>query len=410
MLIDNDKPWMKFITICFAPPREDGGGISDADLGLDDNDQDDEQDDGDDSDQGGDDTRDVRDDTRREPVGRKDENLEEAFFNKAGIDKDGKDATAKAKGKDGKQQDQDQRRQLSRGQDDRARGADHKGAKYLQQFARTHLTQDKAGNLIDPATKEIVAATGRERFYFEQARHGQGLTRKAQNALRQAVEIGQRLESENKAYQKANNTGLSLPDQTQAVQLYTMYKKDPLATLKYILTEAQANGIDLKSVLGANGGAIDTGAIASLIDKKLEPVLKPMNEQRVEQDRRNKIIADATRETAEFFERYPDAGVHEEELAKILTAKPHLKPIEIYFAYKEWAMKNDLDWSQPLPAQVLARQGNNGTRDRGRRQPLPQGREQRRLADNRQEDASFAANARTDDIVREAMRDAGISI
>jgi hypothetical protein len=187
-----------------------------------------------------------------------------------------------------------------------------------------------------------------------------------------------------------------------------MYKKDPAATLKYILTEAQANGIDLRSILGTNGGAIDTGAIASLIDKKLEPVLRPINDRNEASQRERKALDDATRETMQFFDSYPDAIVHEETLAKFITAKPHMKPVDLYYQLKDWASKNDLDWSQPLGPQLQARQGKQSQRQR--RQPLPQGREQRRLVDSRDNDASFSPTARTDDIVREAMREAGLDV
>jgi hypothetical protein len=322
------------------------------------------------------------------------------------IDKDFGNATPKAK-KDAKDGDKGKGQQPPAREGTRTGGADHRGDKYLQQFARTHLSQDKVGNLIDPATGAVVAAAGRERFYFEQARQARHQGNKLVQRLTQAVELGKQFETELNTRKEIDRTGLSAEDQLQAVKLFNSYKTNPTATLKYILTEAQANGTDLSTVLGSDARGLDMGSIKTLITNELKPLIEPMKAQRDRQEQIRQLEAEADRQTREFFETFPDAVPHERVLAQMMV-ESNAKPELVYVRLKEWAQKNGLDWSRDLGQQMAALKKNGG--DDSRR-PLPQGRQQRQIeSDNSDKDASFGANARTDDIVRQAMREAGMNI
>lgn len=326
------------------------------------------------------------------------------------IDKDFSNATPKAKEK-GKDADKGQQRQQQPIRPDaRTGGADHRGDKYLQQFARTHLSQDAKGNLIDPATGAVVAAAGRERFYFEQARQARHQGNKIVQRLTQAVELGKKFETELNTRKEIDKTGLSAEDQLQAVKLYNSYRSNPEATLKYILTEAQANGMDLSKVLGDKANGLDMGSIKTLIQSELKPILEPLKANNDRQARIKQIEEEADRQTQAFFEEFPDAAPHERVLADIMV-QSNAKPEVAYFRLKEWAQKNGLDWSRDLGQQMAARKKNGSDDSRQERRPLPQGRQQRQIeSDNSDKDASFGANARTDDIVRQAMREAGMNI
>ena len=285
----------------------------------------------------------------------------------------------------------------------------------LQKFARTRLAQDAAGNLVDPVSRAVVARAGAERYFFEQARNVRGYAGKLEQRVNDMASAGQRLEAQIKAYDQMNtearNAGLTMEDQGLAVKLFAMYKTDPVTAVKYILTQAAANGTDLSSVLEDTSG-LNLGAITAAIDQKLQPFLSKQKAA----DEADELTRQAEQQGREFIQRHPDVEVHLDTIIKIID-RDKVDPETAYYRLRTWAAENQLDWSQPLADQMRARLQKQDEANGQQQQPqtptsMPGGRVHQTVAQATEgnKDASMAANASVRDIVREAMRENGYNI
>lgn len=188
------------------------------------------------------------------------------------------------------------------------------------------IKADARGNLVD-GTGQIIARAGKEARLYQ---YGINATREYQklqgthrtvtgdltNRLNRAVEIGNELNSRIEQYEardtQVKQLGLSPADQLQAMQLAARARTDPIGTLKFLLTQAAANGIDV-SQLGMQGGA-DFKSIAEVIRNELQQGMAPLK-QRTEQEKLQEQERNATtRERTEalghvkaFFASNPDA-------------------------------------------------------------------------------------------------------
>lgn len=106
--------------------------------------------------------------------------------------------------------------------------------------------------------------------------------------------------SENKTmFDKA---GLTFEDQKLMLEIGMEYKKDPLNGIRYLLTKAQAAGVDIKS-LGVPGAAFDPSVIVNELTKRLDERLKPVTDQTA----RTADAEKARQEADGFFDRNPEA-------------------------------------------------------------------------------------------------------
>jgi hypothetical protein len=286
----------------------------------------------------------------------------------------------------------------------------------LGKYANTRLPEDAEGNLVDPATGEVVAKAGNERFYFEIARNSSGYIQKATRQL-EAMQVdlqnaNTQLQAYNDLHAEARNSNLSAAEQTEAVKMMAAYKQNPASTLKYMLTEAAANGIDLNEVFG-EGSNFEVGAIGKLIDEKLKPFTTQADMQRQQQQ----IQEDAAKQATEFLNKYPDAKMHEPVLASLITKNPGLGLVDAYYQLKDFARENNLDWNSPLSEQLgQTQQQPQQTQQKQtttpQQKPMVSGHNAQTVAAGKQQTTqnSMGATARTDDIVRQAMQEAGFNL
>jgi hypothetical protein len=287
----------------------------------------------------------------------------------------------------------------------------------LGKYANTRLPEDAEGNLVDPATGEVVAKAGNERFYFEIARNSSGYIQKATRQLEamqtDLQKANTQLQAYNDLHTEARNSNLSAAEQTEAVKMMAAYKQNPVSTLKYMLTDAAANGIDLNEVFG-EGSNFEMGAIGKLIDEKLKPFTSQADIQRQQQQ----IQEDATRQATEFLTKYPDAKMHEPVLASLITKNPGLGLVDAYYQLKDFARENNLDWNSPLSEQLgqaqqqQPRQTQQQQTTTPQKKPMVSGHNAQTVAAGKQQTKqnSMGATARTDDIVRQAMEEAGFNL
>lgn len=135
---------------------------------------------------------------------------------------------------------------------------------------------------------------------------------------------------------------------TTALRLYGDLQRDPLGTTTKLLAELKAAGHNVEGI----GGAVDTLAIGQMITRQAQQG----GEQQQSRVTPAQVAESARVETGQFFARYPDAVQHDSVLADIITKHPNVSLDDAYFQLKHAVVNQGFDWSQPLAAQVQARQ------------------------------------------------------
>ena len=260
------------------------------------------------------------------------------------------------------------------------------------------LGSDDKGNLIDQQGN-IVASAGKERRLWERVqRYEHYEVPQLRQQLNDMTHKHAQVEVLNKVPQQL---GLNNEEALQGLRLIASYKKDPNATIQYILTEARTAG---HNVNAENQGQMDLAAVSRMLDQRLGPMLQ----DRADQQRTSEADAEATRQYQDFTTRFPDAVLHEDVIAGVLKRNPTMSPDAAYYQLRLWAQEHGLNWNQPLQAQVQAAQQGGNTQ-----QPIPPlggGRGGNAPVTDTARAASVAgADADTGDIVKEAMREAGMN-
>lgn len=244
-----------------------------------------------------------------------------------------------------------------------------------------------------------VVPDGAARRWFDTARVAQD---QLKDAKRQTETIRQQLteaQAKVQGFESAQQISGALPPQQlqAATLLYRDLMRDLPGTLTKLLAEAKAAGHSIDGI----GGAVDTAAIAHLINNQGK-------RSETEQPTQEQINAQADREVGEFFASKPDAVMHEEVIAQILQKHPETPILEIYYALKQDVIAKGLDWSQPLAPQVAAMKARvPSSTPQSQQAPMLSGRAAATVAEEKV--VYTPADGETiDDIVRAAMRDSGI--
>lgn len=264
------------------------------------------------------------------------------------------------------------------------------------------------GDLVD-AQGNVIARAGAERRHYE---NWQTERRAHATTYQQMQQLTAELGGYKQAAQMSQQLGLQ-PDQTvTALQLFANYIKNPVETIKYILTEAKAAGHNVDNI--GVGGTLDMAALGRVIDQRLAPL--------TEQHQQMQLAQQAAREAEQvwggFIDRFPDAPLHEQAMVTIMQRDPSLDLTAAYFMLKSWAQEHGLDFGKPLAEQYAARLQQNGgnntdtrtaTQQRG---GLPNGRGGNTATTmvNMQPGGIASENMSSSDIVKEALREAGINL
>lgn len=179
------------------------------------------------------------------------------------------------------------------------------------------------------------------------------LERERDRALHEAESLRAHVAGLQNFQTQLTSHGLTPDEATIGLQMAAAYKANPTQFIANIIRNAQANGVEVPQ--GTPNPGLDANTLSRVIDARLAPLLAPLQQQRAEQEQsyllRNHID--------NFYAQYPDARVHEQSLAAFINNQTRMGiSTDLPTAYIElykWAHSNGYDWSQPLPAQVIAR-------------------------------------------------------
>ena len=265
------------------------------------------------------------------------------------------------------------------------------GSSDTEQQGKVSSPQD----LVD-AQGNVIATGGKERRFYETAQREK---QRAEGLTRDVETLQAQLEAINNAGSVGSQYDLSPEEVTTGAQIIAAYKNNPVETIEYMLTQAQASGHNVDAI-GQNGN-MNLNAVKQMVDSAIQPLV-------AEQYEREEIEAanDRAQEIYDNFNsQYPDSAVHEDSLARLLEQEPSLSPEAAYFKLRSYYMERNLDWTKSL--EQLQSEQSSQQASANTQQAVPDGN----VISNRVTDTAQVADANTstDDIIRQAMSDAGIN-
>ena len=180
---------------------------------------------------------------------------------------------------------------------------------------------------------------------------------------------------------------------------------------------AEADGDAEEGVqLEGLGGSVDTQTIKAMLAEHLGPITA--ERQRAQQEREADTQAEQQYNDFISNPRYPNAQLHENEIATVMRNDPQISLAEAYLTLKTAALENGLDFTKPLAPQWMAKKNGQQSNTQNSvtpanqtgvqpRAPLPNGRSGGSVMVTNSRIAPSTAN--NSDIVREAMREFGFA-
>ncbi|HWI67497.1 MAG TPA: hypothetical protein VNS88_03825 [Nitrospiraceae bacterium] len=262
----------------------------------------------------------------------------------------GPDTRATGQGRDTQQQP------AARGPGDGAPAPVQQVPQAARQYGRLFLA-DQRGDIYD-AQGQLITKQGYGRTVFHKLYPYIEATTTENASLRQRVE----------AYENANavakQNGLTIDDHSAAMQLMVNWKKNPSETINTLLRVAQDRGIDVSAI---RGGGFDPAALSSQLDQLMEKKLErfaPFIQQEQQRAHDAELNDRVATEYNTFMQEFPDATPHQDSIANVMRDH-NMTPREAYFAVRALAAQQQLDWTQPLAPQMIARQSGNGQQPPG---------------------------------------------
>ncbi len=275
----------------------------------------------------------------------------------------------------------------------------------VREFGKRYY-RDASSNIVDRETNKVVAKAGAPYAV-------------ASGFLPYITKLEQDLDNTNtrmKAFEDARalskNEGLSIEEDALGTRLMVSWKKDPVGTLKFLLTQAQEQGKDVSSLTG--GQSFDPTPIMKGIEERITKAMEPFmfivndrQQQAQQKQAEEEAVLQAETETNDFLERFPDARTQDPAIAALMTANGW-SMTEAYFALKAHAAENGFNWAQPIGPQIAAkRAAPNGGGQNNRQLPNMNARggsQQQVRVDSRHADA----DASMGDIIKDVLRENGI--
>jgi len=276
---------------------------------------------------------------------------------------------------------------------------------------------DKDGNLVDKDGK-IVAAAGPERRTYERVQQQDRYIKRLETDLEAAKSVSTQAQVLNGAPEKL---GLDMQETQMGLQAIASFKKDPVATARWMLQETMRLGYDLPSIVGKDAqgqmtsGSMDLAAVKSMISEQLQPIIG----DREAQQQQSQAQENAQREYDKFVAKHENATIHESAIASLVTRDKTLTPEVAYWQLREYAATNGLDFTKPLGPQVQDRQqggqqqqtpapnGNaNPQAQNNQQMPMPNGGAP--TADMQSGPTLADPDDAWDNIVNQSLREAGM--
>lgn len=240
---------------------------------------------------------------------------------------------------------------------------------------------DARGNIVTE-DGTVIAQGGFARRMYEKNQRSEAVIEQLRND-------NQRLQlqssEQNAISRAAQSYGLGTDELAQAVDFAGRVKRgDVISVAKDIVALAVAAGHNVTEILGSEvGDSIDMRALRTMLNQTMQP----LQQQQETAQQQQQIQQNAQQRYTQFVTTHEFAQLHENNIAQI--AQSHgVSAEQAYYALREFCVAHRLDFSQPIEAQLQARQqqqqGNPQMQQRGGRVPQINQQQQRRPLPNGQ--------------------------
>lgn len=224
------------------------------------------------------------------------------------------------------------------------------------------------GSIYDLQGRKVANA-GLERRIFDR------VTRYYNGMETEAAGLKQRLTNYEEANTVAKRENLSLEETAFGLRIVSAWKKDPIETLNFLLTQAQNQGKDISSIR-SGGAAFDPAAVGSLLEEKLAAALAPLSPllEQVQQAREiDEVREQVNNDITAFFQEHPNAVQHRPVLGALMQKLDIGDPREAWLTLREQAVIHGWDLNRPLvdQAQATVRQRNGAPTSDGNSRTVP---------------------------------------
>ena len=244
----------------------------------------------------------------------------------------------------------------------------------------------------------VIAAGGKERRFYETAQREK---QRADSVSRELNTLKSQMDAVNNAGTVGTQYGLSPDEVTTGAQLIAAYKNDPVEAIQYMLTQAQSNGYNVD---GITSGGTDMQAVKQMLDNALAPILGEHQERADTQAANDRALEIYN----EFNSKYPDSAVHEDSLTRLLQQDPNLSVEAAYFKLQSYYAQRGLDWTKSLTTLQTEQDAQQAPVSVNTQPQPPDGGSVPHA--NVTDTAQVAdVSTSTDDIIRQAMSEAGIN-
>ena len=244
----------------------------------------------------------------------------------------------------------------------------------------------------------VIAAGGKERRFYETAQREK---QRADSVSRELTTLKSQMDAVNNAGTVGTQYGLSPDEVTTGAQLIAAYKNNPVEAIQYMLTQAQSNGYNVD---GITSGGTDMQAVKQMLDNALAPILGE-HQERADTQAANDRALDIYNE---FNSKYPDSAVHEDSLTRLLQQDPNLSVEAAYFKLQSYYAQRGLDWTKSLTTLQSEQDAQRAPVSVNTQPQPPDGGSVPHA--NVTDTAQVAdVSTSTDDIIRQAMSEAGIN-
>jgi hypothetical protein len=248
-----------------------------------------------------------------------------------------------------------------------APGRDQGGSQGMRRVGPQYA--DGRGNIVDKDGRIIARAGGEARLWQEASRataQVNNLTRQLQVFQNENTRMKGLIDKANEIANLPQKFGISREDFNEGITLMSKWRADPLGVCKEIIARTMTYGYNATDILGKTAGdAIEVKAIQQMIREATAPLVdqKKQQTQTTEQDTRAKEAYDS------FVAKYENADVHAEAIANLMNKGA--TAVDAYYSVREFALREGLDFTQPLGPQVEARMNGGGQRQNTTQQRAP---------------------------------------
>ncbi len=217
---------------------------------------------------------------------------------------------------------------------------------------------------------------------------------------KQIADLNGRVQAYEQAVSSVREYGLSSEEAIEAHKLSAIYKSNPVKCIQLLIANAAEQGYDVSTL----GIGFDQVAVQKMLDTRLSPIIERERNQQLAEQRQQEGV----RRANQFFGQFPDARVHEAEIAHMIQADRNLSPESAYYKLQLAYQREGLNWSKPLNEAYAEKHTPVQREEKPKPVQLPSGRGSANVAVPLNKPITVSSSMT--DIVRQAMEENGLKI